>query len=213
MTRTAADVTRVQIDRLLRAKPRYRSVANFAERLEDLRTLVEAHHAVGGLEPGRRNERIAALNRAAVVLLASQFQGFVVDLFSEAWRLKYASSPDSVLTRIRINNAQPAQDIDPLFSFLGIDNITVLAEVRPTASSSQPVVRDTVPRFVRAGERAKHQARQVLTELSRVRSHVAHGGRQVPVRLSDVMGYLTDCVHVSVGMAKVLDAQGITPPP
>lgn len=48
-----------------------------------LNELVNAHHAVGGEGPGRRYAT-DQLNRALVLALAAQFQGFCRDLHSEA---------------------------------------------------------------------------------------------------------------------------------
>ena len=127
----------------------YTAIADLANRLEDLLQLVRAHQAASGTGPGKR-VGIDAVNRAALVMLTGHFQGFVTDLFAEAWTARFpGSDAQPVLARFRLNNPWPS-DIDALFALLGQPKITERAERRPTGSKSGPGKTLVMPIFARA---------------------------------------------------------------
>jgi hypothetical protein len=190
-----------EIKRLASATTKYQSVRDFASRLDDLQQLVTAHQAASGKSPGKR-VGLDALNRAALVMLTGHFQGFVTDLFVEAWTSRYpGSSVEPALARFRFNNPWP-DDIDSLFELIGQAKLTTEAEWRPSASKAGPTRGSTAPVFVRA--RSGHQVRQVIAEMVSLRNRAVHGQRDVAVRMSDVTNYLTDCVTLSLRMVEVI---------
>jgi hypothetical protein len=135
-------------------------------------------------------------------MLTGHFQGFITDLFVEAWTTRYpGSSVEPALTRFRFNNPWP-NDIDSLFGLIGQSKLTTQAEWRPSASKASPASGLTVPVFARA--RSGHQVRQVISEMVSLRNRTVHGQRDVSVRMSDVTNYLTDCVTLSLRMVQVI---------
>ncbi len=194
----AADVRAARdIGRLLAAR-RHAATVRFGLRLDDLLQLIEAHHAVGGREAGRRR-RTDALNRAALIVLTDCFEGFVLDLFQGRWATLYPSSdPAPLLRRMHFNNPWP-DDIDSLFALVGIVDITKKAEGRPTASSAAPSRTASEPMFVR--ERGSHQIRQVVAEMIALRNVAVHVGAAAKARLSDVTAYLNEVRYLAVEMS------------
>lgn len=197
----AADVrAQREIGKLL-VPTRHRALARFANRLDDLSQLIEAHHARGGRAAGRRS-RTQALNRAALVILTGHFEGFALDLFREHWAALYpGSDPEGLIKRLHFNNPWP-NDIDGLFALVGCSGITLRAEGRPSASNAEPRLPLAEPAFVR--ERSRHRVRQVVAEMVAVRNAAVHGGAHVRVRLSDVIAYLSEVVYLAHGMSREL---------
>ena len=190
----AADARVQQELARLRQPAQHQAVANFAERLDDLLQLVEAHQARAGRGVGRR-DRTAALNRAALVVLTGHFQGFAEDLFKEEWVLQgRTSDPEKLIRRLRFQNPKP-DDIDFLFEVAGCDDITVRAEGRTWASSAGPAQGLVEPVFAR--ERSQHQVRQIVAEMVALRN---------AVRLSDVTYYLIEVVYLARRMSATLAA-------
>lgn len=189
-----------QLDRISSFKG-HAAVSAYGHRLGDLLQLVEAHQAKGGKAQGRR-ANLEAVDRAALVMLTGQFQGFVMDLFVDTWDGRYPSaSGAALLEQLRFNNPNPG-DIDQLFAVMGVKSITSLAEPRRAASKDGPAKGTTEPLFVRA--RKKHQARQVIAEMVVLRNASAHGSTLVKIQLADVTGYLIDTVLLAIGMSRVL---------
>ena len=187
-----------EVTRLVSSGSKYSAVDDFASRLEDLQQLVRAHQATSGTGRGKR-VGVEAVNRAALVMLTGHFQGFVIDLFIEAWSSRFpGSNVQPILARFRLNNPWPS-DIDSLFSLVGKAKLTERAEWRPSASKAGPGRTLTTPAFARS--RSGHQVRQVVAELVTIRNRSVHGARDVSVRMSDVTSYLTDCVTLSIRMA------------
>lgn len=200
MSQTADARIRGQVARLV-ASPKHKAVTDYAMRLDDLLQVVAAHQASGGAKAGRRSG-LYAVDRAALVVVTGHFQGFIADLFVEIWNRKYPnSSGETVLARLRFNNPWPA-DIDNLFDVVGHKAITKAAEKRKSASAAEPPKTLTQPAFVRA--RSRHQVRQVVAEMVRLRNATVHGGTSVNLKLSDVTSYLTETVTLAVRMSAAL---------
>jgi hypothetical protein len=145
---------------------------------------------------------LEAVDRAALVVLTGHFQGFVSDLFVEAWDARYAgSSGAKLLERLRFNNPWPA-DIDALFSVMNVRSITTKAEPRPSASDTGPRKGLVVPVFAR--RRLQYQARQVIAEMVELRNGAVHGNLATTIHLNDVTSYVIDTVSIAIGMSRNL---------
>jgi hypothetical protein len=146
-------------------------------RLSDVDDLMNAHAAVGGTERGRRYG-VEGLNRAAVVMLCAHLEGFVEDLFTEAFEAVHDCLNSRPLIS-RFHNPWPDQ-IDSLFAAVGL----------PKASRGIS--------WRRAGEAAVVRN---LEELVRTRNKIAHGGTEVDVSKATVTRFRR---YVD-GFAKQLD--------
>jgi hypothetical protein len=199
---TAEERIQNQIDRLLSVSSSGDALGDLADRLGDLLQLAKAHRTSGGTRAGRRYG-LDALNRAGLVMLTGHFQGFVTDLFVEAWKRKYpGSDPEPALARFGFNNPWP-KDIDALFALLGYSKLaTTKAEWRQSGSSAGPPDSIAEPAFAR--ERRKHRGYQVLAEMVRLRNRAVHGGRDVTATLNDVTFYLADVVSFAIHIEAAL---------
>jgi hypothetical protein len=135
------------------------------ERLRDVDQLMAAHATVGGLEPGRRYD-VEGLNRAAVLMLCAQFEGYVEDVMTEALAV---INGDLDPTPLLSNFHNPWPDrIDELFAFMGM--VKPCREISWQKASNQSV-------------------RTNLEELVRTRNRIAHGVTGVSVRKVDVIRF------------------------
>jgi hypothetical protein len=133
-----------------------------SSRLRDLDQLMAAHTAVAGPKRGRKFE-VEALNRAAILLLCSHFEGYLEDLITEALAAVNANLSASSLV-YGFHNPWPDR-IDELFGFLGMQ--------APTRSVS----------WQNAGNKA---VRDNLGKLVRTRNKLAHGTTGVAVYKAEV---------------------------
>ena len=163
----------------------YKTLGN---RMKDIEQLLEAHKALtqfqrarraaekaGGelarisevidslvTEPGRgRRTEVAALNRAAMVLLSAHLQGYIEDVYAEAARIMLEDKVRDVevlIERALAGFSNPhAQRIDDLFATIGLPKIT-----------------DDLS-WQRASNRA---VKRRLTAYIQVRNSIAHGGQE-----------------------------------
>jgi hypothetical protein len=127
------------------------ALKSLGRRLRDLDQLEAAHMAVGKGKKWARGT--AAINRAAVVLLCAHLEGFVEDLFSEGLKVLYPRlSPKKLVDQFR--NPWCAQ-VDDLFGFLGIEEITKLVSFTPLSNQK---VRAGIDGLVRSRNKIAHGA-------------------------------------------------------
>lgn len=124
-----------------------------------------AHQAVGGPNRGRRFE-VVGLNRAAVVMLAAHFEGYLEDVFREAF-LALPGGLDPAHVVSRFSNPSPT-NINKLFSVIGMTKPTT--SVRWQGASNESVLRN-------------------LNGLVETRHRIAHGVLGVPVYKQEVERY------------------------
>ena len=199
----AADVRTAQAIARLSTHVKYKAVDNYRARLETVEQVILAQLALGGRGQGG-HRKTEAVNRAALVMLTGQFQGFVQDLFVEAWNAGHSvnADPEALLQAGRFQNPWPAA-IDDLFELISVTMITKRNEPRSSALGTKPRSRTiTVPVFARAQRR--HQVRQVVAEMVAIRNRIVHGNAGISLRLRDVTVYLSDTVYLAVGMAEQL---------
>lgn len=197
---------------------------NLKSRLEDIDQLLEAHSALtklkkahaaaaagGGLagikdvvdalveQPGKgRPAEVAALNRAAFVLLTAHFQGFVQDLHEEAGRHVLngkVGDVDATLKSLVPRNSNPHVDIIERM-FAGIGCYEVMATISWPRSANATVKRR-------------------LGEYITTRNKIAHG-QKIKVTKAQVTLYKEYVERLAaklVGIVsrKVRDATGTAP--
>jgi len=131
-------------------------------RLKDVDQLMAAHTAVGGPKPGRKYE-LVGLNRAAVLMLSSHFEGYLEDVMAEALAALNPQLNAPTLTG-GFHNPWPDR-IDELFAFIGMQ--------KPSKNISW--------------QKASNSAvRKNLETLVRTRNKLAHGTTGVTVNKTDV---------------------------
>jgi hypothetical protein len=139
-----------------------KALAALTDRLKDVDQLMAAHRAVAGPKRGRKFE-VEGLNRAAVLMLTSHFEGYLEDVMAEAVQAVNPKLSASTLTG-GFHNPWPDR-IDELFAFLGM--------VKPSKSISW--------------QRASNTAvRSNLKKLVGTRNKLAHGTTGVTVYKTDV---------------------------
>ena len=199
---TAEERIQRQIDKVAATVTTYVALTDLGTRLGDVLQLAKVHRATGGSAAGRRYG-LDAVSRAALVMLTGHLQGFITDVFVEAWKAKFpGSDPEPALRRFGLNNPWP-KDIDALFALLGYAKLaTQKAEWRPTASPTGPPDSIKEPDFVR--ERRKHRGCQVIAEMVKLRNRAGHGGRDVQLTFNDVTAYLSDVVTFAIRLEGAL---------
>lgn len=136
-----------------------------ADRLKDVDQLMNAQAAVAGPKRGRKFE-VEGLNRAAVLMLCSHFEGYLEDVMAEAIRGINADLNAPTLTG-GFHNPWPDR-IDDLFAFLGME--------KPSRSISwQKASNSTV--------------REHLKQLVQTRNKLAHGTTGVQVYKTEVTSF------------------------
>lgn len=154
------------------------SLKALTDRLKDVDQLMAAHRAVAGKKRGRKFE-VEGLNRAAVLMLSSHFEGYLEDVMAEALAALNPQLEASVLTG-GFHNPWPDR-IDDLFGFLGM--------TKPSRSI--------------AWQKASNAAvRKNLEKLMRTRNKLAHGTTGVKVYKSEI----TSLRKYVEGFAQRLDA-------
>jgi hypothetical protein len=139
-----------------------KSLAALTGRLKDVDQLMAAHRAVAGKKRGRKYE-VEGLNRAAVLMLTSHFEGYLEDVMAEALAAVNSKLDAPTLTD-GFHNPWPDR-IDQLFAFLGMH--------KPSRSISW--------------QKASNAAvRANLEKLVRTRNKLAHGTTGVNVYKTDV---------------------------
>jgi hypothetical protein len=135
------------------------------ERLKDVDQLMAAHAAIAGSTRGRKYE-VLGINRAAILMLSSHFEGYLEDVMAEALG---AINPNLNAPSLTGGFHNPWPDrIDDLFAFLGLS--------RPSRQIS----------WRKAGNKA---VRGNLEDLVRTRNKLAHGTTGVTVYKSDVIRF------------------------
>jgi len=139
-----------------------KSLAALTDRLKDVDQLMAAHRAVAGSKRGRKFE-VEGLNRAAVLMLTSHFEGYLEDLMAEALTAVNPKLNAPTLTG-GFHNPWPDR-IDQLFAFLGMS--------KPSKNISWQKASNT-------------SVRSNLEKLVRTRNKLAHGTTGVKVYKSEV---------------------------
>jgi hypothetical protein len=134
------------------------------DRLKDVDQLMAAHLAVAGPNRGRKFE-VEGLNRAAILMLSSHFEGYLEDVMAEALSAINPELNASTLTG-GFHNPWPDR-IDQLFAFLGM---------------SKPA------RQISWQKASNASVRSNLEKLVRTRNKLAHGTTGVKVAKSEVIG-------------------------
>ena len=122
-----------------------------------------AHAAIAGSTRGRKYE-VLGINRAAILMLSSHFEGYLEDLMAEALGAVNPTLHAPILTG-GFHNPWPDR-IDQLFEFLGLS--------KPARQIS----------WRKAGNKA---VRDNLEDLVGTRNKLAHGTNGVTVYKSDVV--------------------------
>jgi hypothetical protein len=132
------------------------------DRLKDVDQLMAAHTAIAGPKPGRKFE-VIGINRAAILMLSSHFEGYLEDVMAEALKSINSALQAPTLTK-GFHNPWPDR-IDELFEFLGME--------KPSRNIS----------WQKAGNQA---VRNNLEKLVRMRNQLAHGTTGVTVYKDDI---------------------------
>ena len=138
------------------------ALKGMTDRLRDVDQLLAAHEAVTGTERGRRFD-VEGLNRAAVLMLSSHFEGFLEELMAEALHAIHPSLNSPTLTG-SFHNPWPDR-IDDLYAFLGME--------KPARKVSWQGANNA-------------SVRRNLEELVRTRNKLAHGTTGVAIYKRDV---------------------------
>lgn len=132
------------------------------ERLKDVDQLMAAHAAIAGPRPGRKYE-VLGINRAAILMLSSHFEGYLEDVMAEALRAINPNLNAPTLTG-GFHNPWPDR-IDSLFAFLGLE--------KPSREIS----------WRKAGNKTVLENLEILV---RTRNKLAHGTTGVTVYKADI---------------------------
>jgi hypothetical protein len=133
-------------------------------RPRDVDQLMDAHTAVAGSTPGRKYD-VEGLNRAAVLMLCSHFEGYLEDIMEEALKGVNPQLNAAALTG-GFHNPWPDR-IDELFSFLGMQKPSKSISWRKAGNS---VVRKSLEKLVRTRNKLAHGTTGVKVKKSEVRS-------------------------------------------
>jgi len=145
------------------------------DRVQDIDELLNAHTLVGGSKKWARGT--GAINRAAILLLTSHLEGFVEDLFVEAFELLFPGrKAEPFIKRFHTPNCR---NIDDLYEFLGLKDVTKSISFTPVSNA---------------------KVRQAIDDLVKLRHKIVHGGltRSYIADVRSWLGYLT-------GVANKLD--------
>lgn len=145
------------------------ALVRLTDRLKDVDQLMIAHRAIAGSARGRKFE-VVGINRAAILLLCSHFEGYLEDLMAEALEAVNPKLVPDVLT-YGFHNPWPDR-IDDLFAFLGMAKPSKNISWRKASNKS---VRDNLGDLVRTRNKLAHGTvgvKAYKSEVARFRGYV-----------------------------------------
>jgi hypothetical protein len=137
-------------------------------RIKDIEELLEAHKQVG---KGRRWARgTGAINRAAILLLTSHLEGFIEDLFVEAFQKLFPGRNPRRF--VKYFNTPKCDNIDDLYEFLGLNDVTSRISFTPVSNK---------------------KVKEAIDSLVKLRHEIVHGQltRSYVVDVRSWRGYLS----------------------
>ena len=126
-----------------------RALAQVPRRVKDIDELLLAHKLVGR---GRKWARgTAGINRAAILLLTSHLEGFVEDLFQEAFAKLFPCRDPSRF--VKYFHTPSCANIDDLYEFLGLEDVTRQISFTPVSNRK---VRENIDSLVKLRHKIVH---------------------------------------------------------